>query len=335
MNQPAQVEHLLELRRYAEAREALAALLSEQPDDVQLHGLLAQVLLGLDDLPGALAAGNRLVALAPEDEWGHRICAIVLDRMERHEEATAAAAEAVRLDPLNWATHQVFARAAVDARGRQYDARTAAFRAVELAPHEPSAHFTVGLVAQARGEDDLARQAYERTLALDPQHATALNNLTVLGGTRNLAQAAQGFGASLRHAPDQVLVQRNVESLAAVFVRRIYLVGLVAFLVGLATAMASDGVTPVTVGIAVAMVATVAGYTLHLVRTVPVGIRRFVLARMRSDPFLLANQALTVAMLVVALVTCLVPHGAEVGLVALRPIGFANVALVVWTFARR
>ena len=40
-------------------------------------------------------------------------------------------------------------------------------------------------------------------------------------------------------------------------------------------------------------------------------------------------------MVELALVTCVVPYGAAVGLVALRPLGLLNVALVVWTVVRR
>ena len=334
------VEQLLELQRYAEAEQLLGSLLAEDPNDADLLGLSARCHLGLDRPQAALMAADRMVAVAPEVEWGHRLRCLALDELGRHDEAVEAAATAVRLAPHHWQTHQTYALAAVDARGRLRDARAAAERAVALAPNEPGTHFAMGVVAQARGEDEVARAAYRRTLALEPNHAMALNNLTVLDGTRRLARAAHGFGASLRHAPQDQLVRENVDNLAAVFVRRIYIAGVVALIVGLAVALPGyedrgGELTPWSIAVGIALLISVVGYTVLLARRVPVGIRRYAASRLRSDGFLIATLLLTIAMVVVALVTCLVPYGAAVGLVALRPLGLLNVALVVWTVVRR
>jgi Flp pilus assembly protein TadD len=328
-------ESLVALGRYAEAASMLSTQLAADPDNAVLVALLARCQIGTGDYPAALATANRYVAMQPEDEWGHRLASVALDRMGNSEEALLAAQQAVRLAPLEWRTHVQLAMAAVDARGRLVEARDAAARAVTLAPNEPGAHFAVGVVAQARHEDDIARAAYERTLALNPQHAQAHNNLTVLDGGMHLGRKARGFAESLRHAPAEALVQRNVEALAASFVRRIYIAGPGALLVGLVVSRAAGGITPVTVATGSALLVGSVAYTVHLGREVPLGIRRFVLARMRRDPFLIANCALTSAMLAVALVTCFVPGGDTLGVVALRPIGLANVALVVWTVVRR
>lgn len=332
------VADLLELRRHAEARAALRPLLAEQPDDPGLHGLLAQAQLGEGDLPGALASANRLVALAPDDEWGHRVAAVVLDRMERPEEATHAAAQAVRLAPLHWQTHHVYAQVAVDARGMGRHARAAAERAVALAPHEADAHAVLGLVAHRFSDDATAAAAYQRALQLDPQHATALHNLTMLRGGVRLSRSAQGLGAALRLAPDDELMRGNVDVLAARFVRRLYVAALVAFVVGLAAALAGgrgSGPTPLSVAVAVVLLAGGAGYTVSLARSIPAGIRRYVSSRLVRDRFLLLNVVLTAAMTLAALVCCLVPGGARIGLVLLQPIGLANVVAVVWAVGRR
>jgi tetratricopeptide (TPR) repeat protein len=329
----ARLQHLLDLHRWSEAEEVATGLLREDPDDAGLVGALAQARLAQDDLPGALEAGNRLVALAPDDEWGHRICALVLDRMGRHEEALAAASEAVRRAPNQWRTHQAYALTAIDVRGKLPEARQAAVRAVELAPNEPDTHFAVGVVAARQRDVATATAAYERTLALDPRHARALNNLTVLRGHRDLVAAARGFGSTLREEPDLTVGQENVTGLATVYVRRIYWAALAAYVVELVAAY--DGVTPWTVGIAVLLVVGVAAYSVRLGRAVPLGVRRFALRQMRSEPYLIGHTLLTAAMLVLAVVIGVVPHAAAVGLVLLRPLALANVALVVWGAAKR
>jgi Flp pilus assembly protein TadD len=335
--------HLIELRRLPEALDLLAALRADDPGDRDVHALTAACHLGLGRLPEALAAGNEVVRVAPDDEWGHRICAMVLDRMGRHDEAVRAAGTAVTLAPLDWRTHETYAAAAVDARFLGREARAAAERAVELGPNEPSCHFVLGLVAQRFKDDDTARAAYRRTLALDPQHAMAMNNLAVLDGGLRLGALATRFGAALRHEPGSQTVLGNVDWLAARFVRRLYVAALVAFLVGLVAAVAGSGdelegafgptVWSVLVGVALAVGIT--AYTWTLGRAIPVGVRRYVRERMVRDRFLLANVVLTTVMALVALVVCFVPGGAAVGLVALRPIGFANIAIVVWGVTRR
>ncbi|GAA4691650.1 tetratricopeptide repeat protein [Nocardioides nanhaiensis] len=332
------VGDLLELRRHAEARAVLQPLLAERPDDPGLHGLLAQALLGEGDHAGALAAANRVVALAPDDEWGHRIAAVTLDRMGQHLEATHAAAEAVRRAPLSWQTHKVYAQVAIDARSMGRDARAAAQRAVQLAPTEADAHFVMGLVAHRLSDDQTAVAAYRRALQIDPQHATALHNLTMLESGLRLGRSAQGLGAALRLAPDDELMRGNVDVLAARFVRRLYFAALLAFVVGLAVALAGGpdgGPTLLSVLVAAALVLGGGGYTLALARSIPVGIRRYVSGRLLRDRFLLLNVVLTASMTIAALVCCLVPGGAGWGLLLLQPIGLANVAAFVWAVTRR
>jgi hypothetical protein len=94
-------------------------------------------------------------------------------------------------------------------------------------------------------------------------------------------------------------------------------------------------VTSVSVGVGLTLVVGAAAYTWSLVRSIPVGVRRYVRSRMFADRFLLANIVLTAAMLALALAVWLVPGGPVVGLVALRPIAIANVVLFVMTLTRR
>ena len=150
----------------------------------------------------------------------------------------------------------------------------------------------------------------------------------------NLGRSVRGFSEFLRLEPQDALVRGNIEGLAASFVRRICFAGLLALIIGMLAAVACRGPSPVTVLVALALVIGVVVYTVHLGGPVPGGVRTFVLARMRRDPFLLANEVLNAAMVVVALVVCLVPDGHLVGLAPLRPIGIANVGLVVWSVAR-
>lgn len=332
------VQSLLDLHRYAEVRQQTEALLAETPDDPDLHGIRAQALLGLEDWAGALEAGNQVVALTPDDEWGHRICAVALRRLGLDEESVVAAGTAVRLAPLAWQTHQQYAISAMAVPARMQDARAAAARAVELGPNQPGAHFAVGAVADALRQYDVARAAYQRTLALDPNHAAALNNLTLLGSQLKLARAAHGYASVLRNDPDNEAARANIDALAFRFVRRVYWAALIALVVGLGAALAPSGdaeVTPVTISIGCALLVGVVAYTVSLSRAIPVGVHRFVRRRLVTDRFLLATSLLTIGMLLTGLAVCLVPGAAILGAASLRPLGLLNVALFVWAVARQ
>jgi tetratricopeptide (TPR) repeat protein len=263
---------------------------------------------------------------------------MALRNLDRDEEAVYAASNAVRLAPLAWQTHQQYALAAGSIPRRLQEARQAAARAVELGPHEPNAHFTYGVIAEALRQHDVARAAYERTLALEPNHAPAQNQLTLLGSQVRLSRAAHGFGAALRMDPGNEAAQANIDVLAFRFVRRIYWASLVAFVVGLLAALSPSGdpgVTPATIAIGCVLLAGVVAYAVTLARAIPVGVQRFVRHRLVSDRFLLVTSLLTLAMLATGLAVCFVPGAALVGAALLRPLGFFNVGLFVWAMARR
>lgn len=332
------VQSLVELGRYAEARDAVRSLLAEQPDDPVLLGLLAQALLGLDDDRGALEVGNRLVGVAPEEEYGHRICSIALLALKIPQGAVAAAAEAVRLAPLSHRTHVQYAMAALGIPSLLQDARAAAFRAAELGPHDADAHFVIGLVHEALHQPDTARQAYRRALALEPGHTAAQNNLTLLDSRFRLRSAARGFATALSHDPQASYVHQNLDLLAYRFARRIYWVALVTLVVGIGVGVATNGDTGRVgwpgVALGCLMVAAVAGYTAVLVRDVPVGVRRHVSSRLVRNPFLLVTSLLTLLMLATAVTACFAPYGALLAVALLQPLGLLNVGVFVWGMAR-
>lgn len=329
------VRSLVDLDRHHEARAALAPLLAGSPNDAELHGLEAQALLGLEDGAGALAAGNRVVALEPDQAWGHQICALALLRLDNATAATHAAAQAVRLAPNHWNAHRIYAFSAAGVPGRGPDALAAAQRAVQLAPHEPDAHFALGVVAEQQRRHDLAMACYREALALDANHAGALTRLTGLTHGHRISRAARGYASALREAPDSTTALANLDRLAFRFLRHLYWPAVGALLIALLVAQAGGAVAPVsgfTVGLGLTVMLGTAAYVLVLGRDIPSGVRRHSFARIRRVPLLLATACLSAAMLITLTAVCLVPGAGdlvlELGLV--RWLGLANVALVVW-----
>lgn len=316
----ARVISLLELRRWAEARAIVEAQLATRPDDPDLHGWRAQCLIGEDDHRGALEAGNRLVALAPDDEWGHRICALALEGLGKDAEAARAANEAVRLAPHRWQAHVRFAEAASGVPSRSLEALHAAHEAVRLAPNEPDAHAALGFVAQSRGDHPTAKAAYERALALDPEHSVSLNNLTVIQGTARFGRAVHGLAQSLRSDPHSDVARQNLDALAVTFPLRLYIGAVLALLVGLAIVRGDDGPNPASWAVATLLVTGVAVYSVVTARRIPRSVRGYFVRRLVGSVGVWWNWIVCAFGVGAALCTCVLPNGATIGTAALRPI---------------
>src|SRR5262249_4336425 len=84
-------------------------------------------------------------------------------------------------------------------------------RATEVAPERSANFVTLGFVASAAGDKRLAREAYERAVALDPADSAAWNNLGCLdleAGRPLLAKAR--FREALRLDPRGARARRNL-----------------------------------------------------------------------------------------------------------------------------
>lgn len=325
----ARIGSLLELGRWSEARSLVEAQLATRPEDSDLHGWRAQCLIGEGDHTGGLEAANRLVALAPEEEWGHRICAFALERLGMHTEAARAASEAVRLAPDRWQTHVRFAQAAAAVPSRSHEALQAAHEAVRLAPNEPDAHGALAIVAQSRNDYRTARAAYERALALDPEHSAILNNLAMLQGPARFGRAIRGLAQSLRINPHSKVARTNLDSLAMTFPLRLYAGTVVAFVIGLGAVSAGGGPNPASWAVAFLLVVGVGTYGVVTTRQIPRTVRGYFGRRLIGSIGACWNWFICVVGVGLTLATCLLPHGEVIGMIALRPILIGAVITAV------
>jgi tetratricopeptide (TPR) repeat protein len=236
--------------RYAEAITIAAQVIAAEPDNGRAFAILAQAQLGAGHADQALAAASRAVELDPASAWSHRLRSIALRRTGDGGGAIAAALEACKLDPHHWMNHFNLAQAALGVpggvgvpgtgslppfgarpgpggrgadspapgragaalSGRLELARQAGAMARQLAPDEPSAHYVSGLVSRACGADDEAHEHFRRTLALDPEYSSAINELGRLKLERgNHGGAARDFIQAARLAPGQGAYGHNVE----------------------------------------------------------------------------------------------------------------------------
>lgn len=134
----------------------------------------------------------------------HLHAGIVLERLQRHNEAVAQLSTACALDPATQGTaHTELARALINAAvplvsepHTQDDPRSAARAAIRLCKqataHEPSsvAFFNLGVAYNKLGKTERAISSYRVALLLDPKMATAFTNLGVCFKQLNNVSAA-------------------------------------------------------------------------------------------------------------------------------------------------
>jgi Flp pilus assembly protein TadD len=185
---------LCELRRYREALGLLNRVVQRQPENSTAWRLIAEAHLGRGESAEALDAARTACRLVLDSE-PQRFATIALIALGRYEEAAASATEAIRLDPGDWRGYVAHAEALVGLPDRLNEARVSAATAVELAPHEASAHLVSGQIELADGNSEKAADSFRRVLGIDPSNPQAFNELARLqlhGGPRR--RRARGKG---------------------------------------------------------------------------------------------------------------------------------------------
>jgi Flp pilus assembly protein TadD len=223
MARAARAERLLDLGRAAEARAQIAGVLATEPDNAMAQRLFVRCLLHLDD-PLALDAAKRAVVLAPANDQSHRLASLAHSKAGLDDLAVMHAREAVRLAPHEWRAHHVLTRALTGPNPEAaYEAGLAGIR---LAPHEPAMHLVLGLAALRAGRNSQAQDAFRTVLTLDPDNATARNNLAVVDlRAGRFGAAMDGFGSALATDPRLDLARGNIDAVSLTMLMKLrYLV---------------------------------------------------------------------------------------------------------------
>jgi Flp pilus assembly protein TadD len=301
----SRIDALIDLGRYDDAVTSLRRLLATDGDAVgnaDVWCRLSLACLRLERNPEALEAAGRAAALAPDNDWPHRLASHALESMGRGPEAVRAAAEAVRLAPHVWQGHARFAATLSASGGDLLLARQAATHAVQLAPNEPDAHSAMGLVALRQGDHSTAERAFKHVLSLQPDHHSALNNLAVVQlRRRDLDGALTGFSAAIRSEPQQEVARRNVDVVVrAILYRAQWFVFLAAYglrqIVGRRTADGTQAVTgqPMRFAIVLAIAALAVAGGVWSLRRIPPALRPYARSMVRRSKLLMLGTAVTV-----------------------------------------
>jgi Flp pilus assembly protein TadD len=214
---------LVDLGRVPDAAAVYAGLLREEPDDAGSLCGLSRCLGKLDRTREALDLAERAAALAPDDDWPHRLRSAHLMRLRRPAEAESAAREAVRLDPLGFASLLTL----FETQAARHDAAAAAVtarRIVELFPGHAEAHNCLGRVAMLQRGWPAAEAAFEEALRLSPQEPVYQSNLALALERRGRRrEALRLFQQAVRTDPGCSTARRQ---LVLAVDRRVALAGL-------------------------------------------------------------------------------------------------------------
>jgi tetratricopeptide (TPR) repeat protein len=199
----------------------------------------------------------------------------------QYPEALRAAYAAIQLAPDNWRYHATYANAAAEDKDALWLAHMAAQTALSLAPDEAGAHFLAGLVAHRRNDVTAAKAAYARTLQLEPDHAAAMNNLTILDGLHHTIRASRGLAAALSNEPQSRVLRDNIAALVVRFALTLFMIGGGGVAISLAAASIGGFLARTVAG--VSFTTALAWYLTRVVRRVPAGVREYARTRWRHN----------------------------------------------------
>lgn len=206
----ARARNLIQLRRYDAALVALAPALGDPATEAEAWCLQTQGLLAKGDLRRALPSARRAIAARTQDEWPHRLLALVLLRGGNHKGALHAAREAARIAPWQVETLHVLAICQANRR-RKAEAQTTANTLLDLHPHSPLAHQTAGAVAMTRGNWTAAEGHLRESLRLEPDQADVTQLLAeVLKRLGRREEAGEMLLAAGRANPTDHTVRKSL-----------------------------------------------------------------------------------------------------------------------------
>ena len=202
---------LLDLGRVREAIEQYSQGLQRSPGDPLLLGSIGRAHLALNNTKVALQWAEKAIAAAPDEEYGHRMRSIVLQRMGKHKKALESAQMALSMAPeAPMVLYQLFR--AAQASGKKKIVEETVERMLEISPGLVITQNAAGL-SLLETNARLAEKHFRAALEIDPESVDAMNNLGVaLQKQGRREQAAELFFAAAKTDPMHKLAKTNLAS---------------------------------------------------------------------------------------------------------------------------
>ena len=241
---------LNDLGRAAEALTVVSSGLAEEPQDVDLlvQGAVALVQLDRDDeaVRYCLAAA----AADPDSVVVQKVLSVALRGAGDRVGAYHAAVRATQLAPHDPGAHIQVAHSASDLRD-PHNGRMAAEYALRLAPSSPSAHLAMVAALFPPGSPPSkatmreAEQHARTALSLRPDDHVALDELARIQMARGrLVSAAGHLSTSVRAAPFETVMQRNMDLVLTGLIARFHWILFLVWFVGTQVVGAANGQPP-------------------------------------------------------------------------------------------
>jgi len=241
---------LNDLGRAAEALTVVSSGLAQEPQDVDLlvQGAVALVQLDRDDeaVRYCLAAA----AADPDSVVVQKVLSVALRGAGDRVGAYHAAVRATQLAPHDPGAHIQVAHSASDLRD-PHNGRMAAEYALRLAPSSPSAHLAMVAALFPPGSPPSkatmreAEQHARTALSLRPDDHVALNELARIQMARGrLVSAAGHLSTSVRAAPFETVMQRNMDLVLTGLIARFHWILFLVWFVGTQVVGAANGQPP-------------------------------------------------------------------------------------------
>jgi len=199
--------------RLADAAAGYDDILAEVPEHADARHLRALIAFQEGALDAALIGIDQAIGIDADIAMYHANRGRVLKAAGRNEDAAAAFAQALRLQPGEPGTLSDFAGALVDSGAAEH-ALHFVIRATELAPDFVPAHYNMGLAYLATGESRPARAAFERAIEIDPTFAPAHFEIgRLFHEEKNPGRAETHYRNALAQDPSMIEAHANLGNL--------------------------------------------------------------------------------------------------------------------------
>jgi tetratricopeptide (TPR) repeat protein len=186
---PPETSELTRIRQMVEGGEFLKALyhtkqcLQEAPDNAQLHGMTAFILVKLDDAEGAVEAYQRAFDLGQDPVWranmAYNKATVEYHHLHRSRTAYQTLLEVRQLNPEHVDALRLLGEIALKC-GWLEEALEAYGHVVQKAPANGADYCMMGYLLWQLDRNNEAIDAYLASLSYDPRNAIAHNNLGVI-----------------------------------------------------------------------------------------------------------------------------------------------------------